>query len=88
MLAAVYVTDRVNIEINMPSLSQTQTISAQAPIFVVGMDREGHWLAMETHGTSGGIFSSKDAAMRYAVLETDHRPNAVRLAPSALELAL
>ena len=48
--------------------------------FLVGQDGEGHWLAVETHGLGGGIFVTKDAALRYARVETDKRPGAVILA--------
>jgi hypothetical protein len=44
--------------------------------FVIGKDQEGHWLAVETHGC-GGLFISREAALKYAEFETDHRPGAV-----------
>ena len=33
---------------------------------VVGQDLGGHWLVCENHGLIGGIFVSRDAAMRFA----------------------
>ena len=47
--------------------------------FVVGLDPEGHWIAVETHGRGGGFFASREAALRYATFETGHRPHAVRV---------
>ena len=35
---------------------------------------------IETDGSGGGIFANRDAAMRYAATESDHRPEAVRIA--------
>jgi hypothetical protein len=44
---------------------------SQDPLhFVVGQDRSGHWIVTETHGLYGGIFCSKDAALRFAKFET------------------
>ena len=52
--------------------------------FLVGQDREGHWLAVETHGLGGGIFASRAAALHYALGETAKRPGAVTLAPQPI----
>jgi hypothetical protein len=47
---------------------------SQDPLhFVVGQDRSGHWIVTETHGLYGGIFCSKDAALRFAKFETGDR---------------
>lgn len=46
--------------------------------FLVGQDREGHWLVVETHGLGGGIFRSRDKAFRYARDESRRLPGAVR----------
>jgi len=36
------------------------------PHFAIGRDREGHWIAVETHGRGGGYFRSLDDALHYA----------------------
>jgi len=54
--------------------------------FLVGRDVDGDWLAVETHGRGGGIFSDRGAALRYAVFETGHRPRAVRITAKTLSL--
>jgi hypothetical protein len=41
--------------------------------FVVGQDRRGNWVVTETHGLYGGIFCSRDAALRFAKFETADR---------------
>lgn len=51
--------------------------------FIVGSDAQGHWLAVEQHGLGGGIFTSQDAALRYAAAECDRRPGGVQLVPRA-----
>jgi hypothetical protein len=56
--------------------------------FVIGQDRQGHWIVRETHGLAGGIFVSREAALDYAEFETDHRPGAVHIAAQPLELEI
>lgn len=43
----------------------------------VGQDRAGRWLAMEAQGRGGGMFPSREAAMRFAGSETAWRDGAV-----------
>ncbi|MET0314360.1 MAG: hypothetical protein ABW275_08210 [Hansschlegelia sp.] len=43
---------------------------------------------IETDGSGGGIFANRDAAMRYAATESDHRPEAVRIARAPIELRI
>ena len=45
--------------------------------YKVGQDRAGRWLAMELEGRGGGMFASREAAMRFASSETAWRPGAV-----------
>ena len=54
--------------------------------FLVGQDRDGHWLAVETHGLGGGIFASRDKALRYARDESHRQPGAVRFADAPIRL--
>jgi hypothetical protein len=68
------------------SESRVVPIGADAHQFLVGQDEQGHWLAVETHGFGGGIFVTRDAALHYAVSETDRRPGAVRFAPLPIAL--
>ena len=72
-------------------LSQPQYNDASlAPVasFVVGRDNEGHWLAVATHGLGGGLFASKEAALRYANFETDRREGAVAVVAEPITLRL
>ena len=64
----------------------TVAASAARPHFKIGRDREGHWIAVETHGRGGGYFRSRDDAMHYARAEAgagavsfSNRPLALRL---------
>lgn len=60
----------------------------QQPCFVVGQDRQGRWVAIESHGLAGGIFRSCEDAIHYAVAETRRRPDAVTLASDRIELRM
>jgi hypothetical protein len=50
-------------------------------------DPAGRWVAEESHGSLGGIFVSREAAVRFALRETDGDANRVHVeskpAPSA-----
>jgi hypothetical protein len=67
------------------SLAAAVKVADQARSFIVGRDRAGLWIALERHGSAGGIFASKDAAMHYAAFETDRRPGAVNFSNDPLE---
>jgi hypothetical protein len=71
---------------------ETDALAVKAPgcgrCFLVGQDRDGHWIAKESYGRAGGIFVSSQAAIDYAEFETNHRPGAVRLVRRPLELEI
>ena len=56
--------------------------------FLVGRDNEGHWIARDERGLTGGVFSDRTAAIRFAATESDHQAGAVRLAPPTVRLSL
>lgn len=58
------------------------------PSYLVGQDGEGHWVAVEAGGRAGGIFRSRQDAIRYACLETGCRPGDVPLAAGPIPLRL
>jgi hypothetical protein len=59
---------------------------SQQRSFRVGRNPEGLWVAVETSGMAGGIFTSRAAAVHYAAFETDRRPGAVHVVAEPLEL--
>jgi hypothetical protein len=61
---------------------------SRAISFIVGRDPEGHWIAAETEGRAGGLFSDREAALRYAAFETGHRHGAVALVAKPIRLRL
>ena len=58
------------------------------PDCLLGRDEEGHWIVRDARGLSGGVFVSRDAALRFAAHETNHRPHAVHPVPEAIRLTL
>lgn len=56
--------------------------------FIVGLDGEGHWIARDEQGLTGGVFSDREAAIRFATAESDHQAGAVSLAPATARLSL
>jgi hypothetical protein len=52
----------------------------------IGMNSRGQWVAREEHGLYGGLFSHRADALRYALFENGHRPEAVIEKSSVLEL--
>ena len=68
----------------MPSLRPSdvrspEPVALSLPHYLVGPDAAGHWLAVETHGSGGGFFVTRDAALHFARGETHRRPGAVDL---------
>ncbi len=53
----------------------------EPPQFLVGCDEQNHWVAMEIHGLSGGLFADQAAALKFAHEETSWQKDAVRLVP-------
>ena len=62
--------------------------STAHPHFKIGRDREGHWIAVETHGRGGGYFRSRDDALHYARAETGSCVGAVTVSARPLALRL
>jgi hypothetical protein len=53
---------------------------------MIGRNSRGQWVAREQNGIYGGLFVSRAAAVRYALFENGHRPEAIISSASALEL--
>jgi hypothetical protein len=66
----------------------TAAASTTRPHFKVGRDREGHWIAVETHGRGGGYFRSLNDALHYARAETGCSAGAVTFSDRPLALRL
>lgn len=60
--------------------------SCHNAIFFIGKDSRDNWVTREQNGLCGGLFVSRDAALRYALFENGHHPEAIIPSASILEL--
>jgi hypothetical protein len=62
------------------------SLCSKTPLFLIGRDREGHWVVRDVHGLRGGLFVERKDALKYALFENGYRPQAVVMVPGVLEL--
>jgi hypothetical protein len=60
--------------------------SCHNTIVLIGKNSRGQWVAREQNGLYGGLFVNRTAAVRYALFENGHHPEAVISSASLLEL--
>ncbi len=56
------------------------------PLFLVGKDSHGHWVAQDQSGLRGGLFVDRAEALKFAMFENGHHPQAIVMVPGVLEL--
>ena len=66
----------------------TEPIGQDAPLFLVGRNSRGNWVAQDRSGLCGGLFVGRAAAVKFALSENGNQPEAVIMVPGTLELAL
>jgi hypothetical protein len=57
-------------------------------LFYIGKDTQDHWVVQDSRGQYGGLFVSRSEALRFAMFENGHRPEAVMMVPGILELRI
>jgi hypothetical protein len=62
--------------------------SLRSPLLQVGKDSHDNWIVRDPEGMRGGIFVDRVEALKYAMFETGHRPQAVIMVPGLLELEI
>ena len=62
------------------------SLCSTTPLFLIGRDREGHWVVRDVQGLRGGLFVDRTEALKYALFENGNRPQAVVMVPEFLEL--
>jgi hypothetical protein len=67
-------------------MKETEPPSPASTIVFIGKNSRGGWVAQEQNGLYGGLFINRAEAVRYALFENGHRPEAIIAAPSILEL--
>lgn len=55
-------------------------------IVLIGKNSRGQWVAQQKDGLFGGLFVNRADALRYALFENGHRPEAIISIPNTLEL--
>lgn len=57
-----------------------------APLFLIGQNSRGQWVAQKQAGRTGGLFVSHAAAMKFALMENGNQREAVINMPGPFEL--
>jgi len=74
-----YLVDRAYMAaiVNFPPRPDPRVLSASIPLFFIGRNKYGFWVARAAEGRGGGIFLMKRSALRFAT-RTARRPGARR----------
>jgi hypothetical protein len=56
--------------VKFPSRSELAFLNETIPLFYIGQNRDGFWVARDAEGRSGGVFLFKDSAVRFARAKT------------------
>ncbi len=67
-------------------MKQTEPPSCHSTVVLIGKNSHGNWVAQEQNGLFGGLFINRTEAVRYALFENGHHPEAVVAASHMLEL--
>ncbi len=59
---------------------------SNAALVFIGRNRSGQWVAQEQNGLYGGLFTSRAAAMKYALFENGHHPEMIVELSRSIEL--
>jgi hypothetical protein len=51
----------------LPQRPDPSVLSETIPLFFIGRNREGFWVARDAHGRVGGIFVLKQSALKFAI---------------------
>ena len=57
-------------------------------LLFIGTDSHGNWVVRDQAGLCGGLFVNRSEALRFAMLENGHRPQAVIMVPGILEFSI
>jgi hypothetical protein len=55
---------------------------------LIGRNSRGQWVVQSLNGLCGGLFVNRAEALRFALFENGHRPEAAIMVDGVLELAL
>jgi hypothetical protein len=55
---------------------------------LIGRDSRGKWVVCDQAGLCGAVFVKRSEALRFAMLESGHRPRAVIMVPGILDFSI
>jgi hypothetical protein len=55
-------------------------------LFFIGKDRHNNWVVQDQQHRRGGLFVDRAEALRFALFENGHQPQAVVMVPGIFEL--
>jgi hypothetical protein len=67
-------------------LAKPPSCSTSAALVFIGRNRNGQWVAQEQNGLFGGLFVDRAQAIKYALFENGHHPEAIVELARAIEL--
>jgi hypothetical protein len=67
-------------------MGQAEPPSSGTPLFYIGRNSHGHWVVQDQRHLCGGLFVDRAKALKFALFENGHKPNAVVMVPGVLEL--
>jgi hypothetical protein len=69
-------------------MGQLEPPSSRSQLFLIGKDSRGNWVVQDQEHLRGGLFIDRAEALRFAMFENGHRPQAVVMVPGVFELDL
>ena len=70
------------------SASERPSSSHRSAPFLIGRNSCGQWVVRDQSGRRGGLFVDRTEALRFALFENGHGPQAALMVPGTLELDL
>jgi hypothetical protein len=70
------------------SSEKTCEPASRSPLLFIGRNRRGCWVVRDQSGARGGLFVSREEAHRFALFESDFRPQGIIFSPGYIELDL
>ena len=69
-------------------MGQPEPPSSRSQLFFIGKDSRGNWVVQDQQHLCGGLFIDRAEALRFAMFENGHRPQAIVMVPGVFELDL
>ena len=61
-------------------------MQSDSPLFFIGEDCRGHWVAQDRSGLRGGVFKDRANAVKFALSENGNRSDGIVTMPGTHEL--